>query len=69
MDGYYVQKGFQHNLKDGLIDVPLYFGSMAEECNIDPDVDVSDYTKLEWSNYLEIWFLPWASGVGTNKYL
>lgn len=53
--------GFQYALADGLIDVPVMYGNLANECDVAPDLDVSSYSQQQWQAYLNSSLQSWNS--------
>jgi len=52
VDGYSIIMSFDQALANGLNNVPLMYGSMAQETDFMPVVDVSDLQPPQWAAYL-----------------
>ena len=71
VDGAVVTHSFQDALAEGLVDVPLMFGNMAFESDLDPDVDVAAYDQAQWEAHLNASVASWAptfSSIGADLY-
>jgi carboxylesterase type B len=61
-----VDGGFETALRDGIVDVPFMYGNLANECDVDPNVDVSSYTQQQWLAYLNTSSLAAFLAAGYN---
>eukprot|EP01116_Phalansterium_solitarium_P020122 TRINITY_DN5841_c0_g1_i2.p1 TRINITY_DN5841_c0_g1~~TRINITY_DN5841_c0_g1_i2.p1 ORF type:complete len:562 (-),score=97.94 TRINITY_DN5841_c0_g1_i2:163-1809(-) len=61
VDGVTVTKEVRASLLAGVNDVPLILGTMHEEPDIEPVVDVRNLTVAEYEAYLQKRFSPWGA--------
>jgi len=68
VDGKIITDPFDIALAKGIIDVPIIFGNMGQECDSGPDKNVESYSSSEWESLINDTFSNWndASSISSN---